>query len=619
MYSHGFIKVAAASPKVKVGDAFANVKEIIKQLKDIEMKKVSIVVFPELCICGYSVGDLVYQNYLYRDNLEALQFLLDNNPFKGVTIIGTFLIVDDKIYNCAIVIQGKKILGVIPKWFLPHTYEFYESRWYMSGYDVVDQEIKVLGQTVPFGQMVFTNEDNLVQFGVEICQDMWSPQAPHEIIYANGALMVFNVSASPESLGKGDIRSAIAKSISYRNNGAYIYCSNNTSESTSEVIFSNHKLIYENGKKIQDINVINFESDIIYGDIDISKLHYMRKSSSWVKNLHGKVEELPKVNFELTESKDYDFEGKIELLPFVPKEKDDLHKIIEMQAASVYKRLEYIGTKKTVIGVSGGLDSTLAVLSLCYMCDKYHIDRDNIIALTLPTSNTSSLTLQNAKLLMEKLGLKYKEINIQEDVNRQLNSIGHKQDVKDTTYENVQARFRTYTLMNTANLNQAIVIGTSDMSEVALGWSTFNGDQMAMYGINSGVTKTVVKEVVNYFKQVYPEVSEVLESILKTPISPELTGNDQVTEDIIGKYEINDFILYHFLVNGDSEERIIYLLNKFMSLSLDESKKYVDNFYKRFYQQQFKRLTMPEGVKILKIGLSPRTELRLNGDVYKPE
>lgn len=618
MYSHGFIKVAAASPTTKAGDAMGNIKEIIKQLQEVENNKAAIVVFPELCVCGYSIGDIVFQDYLYRDNLKAIQYLLNHNPYHGVAILGSFIYHDDKIYNCAIIIQENKILGIVPKWYLPHTYEFNEARYYVSGHKIVNQEMTILNQTVPFGQMVFTNEDELAQFGVEICQDMWSPLSPHEHLYANGAVMVFNVSASPESIGKGEYRSTIVKAISYRNNGAYIYTSNNMSESTSEVIFSNHKMIYEGGEALKDINEISFISDIIYGDLDLASLHYQRRSSSWVKNTRDKVEPYPKVKYHLPEAKDYCFERKFNPLPFVPQDKGSFKHIIDMQAASVYKRLNYIGIDKVILGVSGGLDSTLALLSLVYMADKYQLKRENILAYTLPTSNNSELSYQNALALCSLLKVSHKDINIEEEVKHHLTSIGHDNVTKDVTYENVQARYRTYTLMNSANLQKAIVIGTSDMSEVALGWSTFNGDQMAMYGINAGLPKTVVKAVVNYYKDVYPEVAKILDSILKAPISPELTDK-QATEDIIGKYEINDFILYRFIGKGDTEARIVYLLQKAFAVSEEEATSYVNNFFKRFFSQQYKRLTMPESVKILKFGLSPRSELRINGDMYKPQ
>ncbi|HHU55803.1 MAG TPA: NAD(+) synthase [Acholeplasmataceae bacterium] len=618
MYANGFVKVAAASIKTKVGDAMANAKEIVKLLDEIEKKKAAITIFPELCICGYSAGDLMFQEYLYRDNLEAIQYILENNPYSGVAIIGTFFFIDDKPFNCCAVIQKDNILAVVPKSYLPHTYEFSESRWFVSGYDASCNVINLFGKEIPFGRFVFTNEDRMVNFGVEICEDFWAPFSPHEILYANGAMMVFNASASPEVVGKREKRSQIAETLTYKSKGAYIYTSTNASESTSEVVFSNHKMIYENGDKIVDMNIINLESDVVYGDIDISMLHYQRRSSSWVKNTHGKIEELCKIEYHLEESSSYELEREIDLLPFVPKKEEDLHLIIDMQAVSLKKRLDYIGISKVVLGVSGGLDSTLALLVCAYMCDKYDIPRTNIIACTLPSENTSSVTYQNALLLMDKLKVTAIDYDINEDVNRQIKLIEHSGE-KDTTYENIQARFRTYTLMNLANLHNAIVIGTSDMSEVALGWSTFNGDQSAMYGINSGITKTVVRALVRYMKQIYPDLEKVLDSVLETPITPELTGEKQLTEEVIGKYEINDFILYRFLYHGDTEKRLIFLLNKLFNISKKEAEDYVNNFFNRFYTQQFKRLTMPEGVKLLKIGLSPRTELRLNGDIYRPK
>lgn len=617
MYSQGFVKVAAVSPKIKAGLPSENAKEIIKILNELEEKKVSFALFPELTICGYSIGDLVYQEYMHRDNNNALKYILENNNFNGIAIIGTFLKIDNNIFNVGYVIKKNEILGVIPKWYLPHTHEFNENRWFVSGYEVGLREVLIFDKYVPFGQMIFESYDSKLLFGVEICQDMWSPLAPHEILYCNGAQLVFNVSASPETIGKSDLRSSIIKSITYRNNGAYIYASNNMSESTSEVIFSNHKLIYSNGDMIADVNDLDFQSNYIIGDIDLGEINHRRITSSWSKNTQGKFADLPRINFEIREDEDFLFERNLELLPFVLKKEQEFYKIIEMQAASVYKRLEYIGINKVILGVSGGLDSTLALLSLNYMFEKYNLPKENLIAVTLPTKNTSNLTFKNALQLIKFCNAKHINIDIDVDVERQLDVIGHNKNDKDVTYENIQARFRTYTLMNLANLHGAIVIGTSDMSEVALGWSTFNGDQMAMYGINAGLPKTAVKAVVKFYKSIYKDLDKLIDSIIDTPISPELTGNDQATEDIIGKYEVNDFILYRFLACGDSEHRISYLINKFMNLSKEESDNYVKNFFNRFLKQQFKRLTMPESVKIFSVGLSPRSEFKINGDIHK--
>ena len=543
MYSKGFIKVAAASPILHTGDCMFNIGQIIDNLKEVEAKKADIVVFPEMCVCGYSVADLVFQDYLYDDTIKAIDYLLNNNPFDGVVIIGSFFKIRDSILNCACVIQKDKILGIVPKSYLPHTNEFYETRWFVSGLEFKNvKEIDVNAKLIPFGKLLFTNDDKLVQFGVEICEDMWAPMPPHEELYANGAIIVFNASASPEVIGKADKRKIMVESASYRCNGGYVYTSNNPIESSSEVLFSSHKLIYENGNLVNESHNIDFNKEnIIYGDFDILKLHHARKTNAWVKNIMDqKLDyDYQVIPYSLRKTKDFTFEKELDKLPFLPKEEADYKSIIDVQATSVMKRLDYIGIKKTVIGVSGGLDSTLALLSLCHMCDMYGLDRKNIIAMTLPSGNNSDLTYNNALKLMKGLNLDVKEINIKDATYDQLKTIGHDTKTKDVTYENVQARYRTFTLMNTANLVGGIVIGTSDMSEVALGWSTFNGDQMAMYGINSGLPKTVVRETVRYYKKVYPFLAEVLDSIIDTPISPELNGSKQLTEDIIGKYEIN--------------------------------------------------------------------------------
>lgn len=614
MYANGFVKVAAASPKVKTGDPKSNVIAMLACLETI--KQADFVVFPELGICGYSIGDLVFQKALYDESLKAIEYFLKNNHFAGIVIFGSYLYLNNVIYNCSFVAQGSKILGITPKTFLARAYEFYEPRWFASGEQIDFTEIVLFDQKIPFGKMIFANEDDLVNFGVEICEDYWSMLSPHEELYANGAVMVFNLSASPEEITKGDKRVLLAQNASFKGTGAYIYTSNSPSESTSEVVFSNQKIICENGLVLENYNLLHLESNFIIADLDIAKLHYIRRRKSWTKNIQGQFPPLPKISYILPKTDNFVFTKELNLLPFVPQKQEDFQRIIDIQAISVKKRLDYIGIQKVVLGVSGGLDSTLALLSLCYMADKFGLKRDDIIALILPSTNTSKLSYQNAKALTTILKVKTIELPIDEDVLRQAEAIKLDITKKDHTYENIQARYRTYTLMNMANLHKAIVIGTSDMSEIALGWSTFNGDHMAMYAINSGLTKTVVREVVAYYKNIYPDLQATLQAILKAPISPELSSSEQKTEDEIGKYEINDFILYHFWVNGDDENRLIFLLQKGFKLSLSEATSYVEKFFKRFYSQQYKRLTMPEGVKILEICLSPRTEMRLNGDIY---
>lgn len=622
MKSYGYIKIAGISPKVRVGDTAFNVAEILKSLEAVQEKKPSFVNFPELAITGYSIGDLVFQNHVYEASQKAIAYLLKHNPYDGVIVIGNLFKYQDIMYNVSFVIQKDKILGIIPKYYLPQTREFHESRWFGSGVGIVDsvREVMYLGKKVPFGKLLFKNKEEDVVFGVEVCADLWAPASPHEELYANGANIIFNNSASNGFIGKEKLRQLIVTSASYKWNGAYIYVSNNASESTSEVVFTGHKIFSCSDEIVAENEPISMDTDIIYGDIDVERLHYLRQHNGWFKVVADVKRDasFQTVHYNLVESDQFTFEKEIEPLPFVPKLDSDLKRITDIQAASVIKRLEYIGINKVVLGVSGGLDSTIALLSLVYAFDKYKISRKNIIGVTLPSVNTSDLTKNSALKLMQKLQITTKELSIKEGVKQGLDIIEHDPAKKDITYENAQARYRTYLLMNLANQENAIVIGTSDMSEIALGWSTFNGDQMAMYGINSGITKTVIKRLCQYYFTEFPEVEDILQDILDTPISPELSSKDQKTEDAIGKYEINDFILYHFLVRGAGPQKIAFLLEKVFQLSTQEANHYTDQFHHRFFTQQYKRLSSPEGVKILPISLSPRTEIKLNGDIYYP-
>ena len=623
MFYKNFIKVAGISPKVKLGNPLDNVKEILNCLE--EVKDTSIVSMPEMAITGYSINDLLFQDYMYTDNLKAIKYLLDNNHYDGVILVGTYIKVSDVLYNVCLVIQKNDVLGIVPKRYIPKTYEFYEERYFASGNDTNFDKVELFGKDIPFGKLLFVS-DLGVKFGVEICEDYWSPDSPNEELYTVGAQIVFNLSASPEYAAKENARKLIAAAASYKGNGAYFYVSTNASESSSECIFSSSIFAYEDGELLKEDANLSIESKIVKVDFDLGKLNHIRLTKGWKRYLEIDDSKYIKVKFALKEAKDFKFEDKINVSPFLPREGSlesldnySYQHIIDLQAISLINRLNYIGIKKCIIGVSGGLDSTLALLSIAYCFDKFGIDHKNIIALTLPSSNTSDTTYNNAIILMKKLGVTLREINIHDDVVRQEKLIGHQLDKKDTTYENIQARFRTYTLMNTANLEGGIVIGTSDMSEVALGWSTFNGDQMAMYGLNAGIPKTVVREMVRYFINIYPDLKECLLSVIGTPISPELAGSNQLTEDIIGKYEINDFIIYHFLVNGDSFNRISFLIQKGFGLNEEDAEKYVDNFQKRFFSQQYKRITMPEGVKLLNISMSPRSDLRICGDIRKPK
>jgi len=621
MYYNGFLKVAAASPKSRLGDSMYNVEEILETLKAANKKEAAIICFPELCISGYSIGDLLFQKYLYDEVNDAISYLLQNNPFPGIVIFGSYVIINDTLYNSSFVIQKDKILGIIPKTFLPHTNEFYEARWFLGSKNIVKEvhEIDFLGQKVPFGKMLFEDESKQVVFGAEVCADVWAPNSPNEMLYSNGAVLVFNSSASPAHIGKREKRRILTKSSSMKFNSAYIYVSNNASESTSECVFSGHKIIAVNGEIAEEDDEITFESKVIYADIDIQKLHFLRRTNSYFKIVQDNNRDLnmKHINVEIKETNKYTFEKEFDKLPFVPKAASDFTEILDIQALSVMKRIDFVGSKIAVLGLSGGLDSSHALIALVYAFDKLKIDRKNIHAISLPSKQTSKKTFDNGRELAKILGVTYLEIPIQEDVDRQLSILNQDLNDKDTTYENVQARFRTYTLMNYANKHKGIVIGTSDMSEVALGWSTFNGDHMAMYGINAGLTKTALIATLNHAKSIYKDTSTIIDNIINTPISPELSGQDQKTEELIGKYEINDFILYHFLSCGADDVRLILLLKHVFGLGEKEAKDYVDRFNQRFYGGQYKRLTSPESVKILEISLSPRTYLHMSGDTYR--
>jgi len=622
MYNHGFLKVASAVPVVTLGDPFSNVRQIIRMLSLMEERKIGVALLPELAITGYSAGDLFFQKYLLDESDKAISFLLSNNPFSGVVILGTVFNYEEVLYNCAFVIQKDRIIGIVPKIFLPQTKEFYESRWFASGEEIVKKvsHVEYLGQTIPFGNLVFEDLTKKVRFGTEVCADIWAPVSPHTELYANDCQIVFNPSASDDYIGKADIRRMLIASTSYKWNGAYVYVSTGASESSSEVVFSGHKIIAESGKIIADDDELSLNNEFVVADIDVDRLKNERRNNGWFKLAKDIIRKnsknrFQKVTFHLPFEGRFIFETKMNRFPLAPHDPKLLQKAIDLSAVALVKRLMHAKTDKVVIGVSGGLDSTLALLTAVNAMKKMSLPRGNILAVTMPAAQTSTKTLANARELMRILKVSNKEIPVEEEVIASLAKIGHNGSDKNITFENAYARYRTMVLMNLANESKAIVVGTSDMSEIALGWSTFNGDHMAMYGVNGGITKTLVIALLRHYATNHPELKDVLKSILATPISPELSAMDQKTEDVIGKYEVNDFILYRFIQGGDTPERIAFLLEETFNLGESESKLYVRRFIKRFFQNQFKRLTSPESVKILPISLSPRTELRLVGDV----
>lgn len=618
MYKNGFLKVASVTPKLKVGNPGYNMKEIINIIKDINS---SITVFPELGVTAYTCNDLFFQESMLRDVVDEIEYLLNNNPYKGILVIGAPLEIDSVLYNCAFVIQEDKILGIVPKFYLPNTGEFYEKRWFQSGFDIVEKrkEVKYLNQVIPFGYIVFKTNDEEVSFGVEICEDMWAPFSPGNILSMNGAKMILNLSASNEVLGKREIRRRTILEHSRRNAGAYVYSSAGVNESTSETVFSGHNLIAQNSELIVETENFNQESEVIYGDIDFNKIDFSRRTNASYRDTLNKFDfDIINVEIKIEKTKDYKFSKKFDSTPFVPKVNilRDFEKIAALQENALIKRVKHVRAKSLVIGVSGGLDSTLALQIAVRVYDNLGLDRKQIIGVTMPGLHTSKITKKNALDLMKNLGVTMLDIDISKHVKDHFKLIGHDGVTEDITYENTQARARTMILMNLANKHDGLVLGTGDLSELALGWCTYNGDQMSMYGINAGIPKTLVKFMIyNYAMHKFSaEVRETLLSILDTPITPELTTN-QITEETIGKYEINDFIIHRVLRFGDQEYRIKWLLEIVFDLTKEESNDYSNNFFKRFYSQQFKRQASPDSPKIIDISVSPRGDLRLPSDI----
>lgn len=627
MYSKDFIKVAAASPKIVLGKPLENVKEMLKILKKLD-QDVDVIVFPELAITGYSCGDLFYSDQLYLETQEAIKYLLNNNPFKGVVLFGSYVFQNSVIYNCSFVVQDNELIGVVPKEYLPHSEEFEETRWfgkkldrisYLEFFKDTDEKDDNFYNSVPFGKMLFKFYNSDITFGCEVCGDMWAPQSVSEELYLKGADIVFNCSSSPARIYKTKKRELIINNLTYKYSGAYVYASTGASETSSNVIFGSELIISEAGKTLVIDDKLSFDSKIIVSEIDIAALRYKRRKSSYYKQAYMKANNELSSDLSLHEDlvKNADkckLTREFDKNPFVPKDDLYLDQIISIQTAAVYKRFMHVGAKKLVLGVSGGQDSTLALLSLVKMCDTYNLSRNTIIGVTMPTSNTKEASYNLALTLMKKLGVEVLDLNIEKEVNRQRDLINHQK--LDTTYENIQARYRTFTLMNIANKVGGIVIGTSNLSEIALGFTTFNGDNSSMYAINSGIPKTVVRKLLEHYIGILKEVKEEIKGVLKAPISPELLPGKQNTEEILGSYEINDFILYHKLVNGATDEKLISLLGYVHKLSKEEAEEYVTNFNRRLISSQYKRYNMAEGVKVFDVSLSLE-DFKLPGDMNK--
>jgi len=627
MPKYGFVRVAAAVPEMKVADCVYNTGKILEIMEEAAEKQCYITVFPELCITGYTCGDLFRQSVLLDSALNSLHALTEaSRKWDNVFIVGLPLLIRNRLYNCAAVIQKGQIKGIVPKTCIPNSNEFYEKRWFREGGYLDVGYVNIFGEDIPCGvDLIFQDcEHTQLCFAVEICEDMWMPVPPSSLKALDGALIICNLSASNEIIGKHEYREMLVKSHSGRCIAGYLYSSAGVGESTTDLVFGGHAIIAENGIVLAQNERFRMESQLIVSDMDIQKLIHdrMNNSAFMPSGADNRVVKL--------ESWKYDIETlnrKIEKHPFVPsnpKTRDErCAEVFKIQASGLARRLKHTGIRKAVIGISGGLDSTLALVITVRAFDLLQLPRKNIIAVTMPGFGTTDQTYRNAVELINIVGADYREINIKDACITHLRDIGHDISVHDATYENAQARERTQILMDLANKENGLVIGTGDLSELALGWCTYNGDHMSMYSVNCGVPKTLVKYLIRWAAENTDDsaVEDVLNRVLDTPVTPELLPAEngkivQKTEDIIGPYELHDFFIYHMLRYGAEPEKILFLAKNAFSGEYDEEKisAVMKTFYKRFFSQQFKRSCMPDGPKVGTISLSPRGDWRMPSD-----
>ena len=623
MYN-GFIRVAAAVPQLKVADCAFNIQKISELAKQAEAEKVQIICFPELCITGYTCGDLFFQQQLLSDAEKALsQLLLDSVALTTVIIVGMPIKTANKLFNTAVVIQSGKILGVVPKTYIPNSNEFSEKRWFASG-NFADESVEIDGCEVPFGtNLLFT--DKKFSFGIEICEDLWMPIPPSCRHAMNGAEVIFNLSASPELVGKAAFRRKLIEQHSARTSSGYVYTSAGVGESTTDLVFSGSAFIAENGWILEEAERFKQDNNLIVTEIDIERIQAKRFRNSNFENAKS-GEKYRKITIAEAHYNEFPLKRTIEKLPFVPKNDkraETCEDIFAIQTAGLAKRWKHTNAHSLVIGISGGLDSTLALLACAKTADLLGFDRKRIIGITMPGFGTTDRTYKNALALMENLGISAKEISIKEACLQHFKNINHNENQHDTIFENVQARERTQILMSIANKENGLVVGTGDLSELALGWTTYNGDHISMYAVNSGVPKTLIRTLVAWFAEKADEKTrEILNDITATPISPELLPADksgkivQKTEEIIGVYELHDFFLYYFVRFGFGTKKLYFLAKEAFKNDYSEAeiKKCLKIFLQRFFSQQFKRSCMPDSPKIGTINLSPRSDWRMPSD-----
>lgn len=631
MKENGFVRVGALVNKLSLGDVIENAQEISRQIKKAYEAGVEIIVTPELSLTGYTCGDMFLQDKLVKDSIIGLEYVLsETKSLNIISIIGMPISTNNALFNCGVVINRGKLLGIIPKTYIPNYKEFYECRWFSSSLNLNINEIELLGQKVPIGcDLLFQDRKNPnITFAIEICEDLWVVTPPSNDYAKSGATIIFNLSSSNELIGKHNYRKNLISSQSSKTISAYIYASSGMLESTSDILFGGASLIYENGTLLKEGERFLIESNIIYQDIDVLRLvNDRRVNKSFNFSSDNKIYRRINIDIHNNISK---LERKYSKYPFVPK--DDILRnercleIINIQSSALARRLIQLNYPKCVIGMSGGLDSTLAFIVTVRAFEKLNLDNKDIIGITMPGFGTTDRTYNNSIKLVESYNATLKEINIKEACTIHMKDVGLNPTDRSITYENIQARERTQILMDVANMEKGIVIGTGDLSELALGWCTYNGDHMSMYSVNSSIPKTLIRYLVKWFMDNEKGIRhDVLKDILSTPISPELLPPDkygnivQKTENSIGPYVLHDFFLYHFLRYGVRPKKLYFLaLHTFNDFSREDILNYLKVFINRFFTQQFKRNCVPDGIKVGSISLSPRGDLRMPSDMeYK--
>lgn len=631
---NGFVKVAAAVPAVKVADCEYNTLQIENIIAQAEGKGVEIIVFPELCITGYSCQDLFRQSLLLEQVEASMLMLLDfTRNLDIISIVGLPVVVGDMLLNCAAVIQKGDLLGLIPKTYLPNYSEFYEKRWFASSQDLQPTEIRFAGNKILVTPQptLFKTCDGVL-FGIEICEDVWAPAPPSNRLALAGADMTFNLSASDELIGKHKYLKSLLSQQSARTISGYIYSGCGFGESSQDVVYAGNAFIYENGQLLAEGERFSFKPQVIISQIDIEKLRSERRNNSTYVNAQ-REHDARIVNAHTTVAqRDFELIRDVDPHPFIPGQEDmgtSCNEIFSIQVAGLAKRLVHTNCKTVVLGISGGLDSTLALLVCVKTFDKLGWSRKGIVGVTMPGFGTTNRTHNNAVTLMESLGVTVREVSISAAVEQHFKDIGHDMSVHDVTYENSQARERTQILMDLGNQLGGLVIGTGDLSELALGWATYNGDHMSMYGVNAGIPKTLIRHLVQYLAESVDDTSrETLLDIIDTPVSPELIPADedgniqQKTEELVGPYELHDFFLYYVLRFGFRPIKIFMLASKAFNGNnngttfYDDAtiKKWLTIFLRRFFSQQFKRSCLPDGPKVGSVSLSPRGDWRMPSD-----